>query len=58
MYKIFEEADRITDEEKRDAYGAVKESFSNLAQIWTLILGDKLDKDIYNHAVALMMIAF
>lgn len=51
---ILEEADRIINGERRQAYGPVKTSFERVAKMWTAILGT----EVSSQQVALMMIAF
>ena len=51
---ILEEANRIINGERRQAYGPVKESFERVAKLWSVIA----DKEITAQQVALMMILF
>jgi len=49
---ILEEAAEILNGDRREAYGGVKQSFSNLSRMWTLILGH----DVTPSQVCLCMI--
>lgn len=51
---ILEEANRVINGERRQAYGPVKESFERVAKLWSVIA----DKEITSQQVALMMILF
>jgi hypothetical protein len=51
---ILQEADKIINGERRQAYGPVKESFDKVAKLWSVAVG----KDITAPQVALMMILF
>ncbi len=51
---ILDEANRIINGERREAYGPVKESFEKVAKLWSVAVG----KEITAPQVAMMMILF
>lgn len=54
--KWLQEADRIINGERREAYGPVRESFERIASAWTGVLMHKLTKPVTAEEVALCMI--
>ena len=50
---IFEEADKLINNDRRGEYGSVRDSFSNIAMMWSAIL----DIKVTSRQVALCMIA-
>lgn len=53
---ILQEADRITQGDRRQAYGSVKEDFTRISGMWSALLANKLKAPITAHEYTLMMI--
>lgn len=55
---ICEEATRLVDGPRRGEYGPAKDSFNNIAAVWSAILHKKLKEPLTAHEVAILMAGF